>query len=257
MEKSLIHFIVMFPSCNKTSIITDPSDSALNFPAPFITPKWTTILGFWLAPVSSVRTHKLNTLFTKFFSELIRIITFIANQTMGLFTNFFKCLLGQFYLRRTGRVNGHSQRNTLAVSQYHELRALAALGFADFEAPFLAATKLPSMKHSPHWIWPLLSKLSINLRQIFSHVPFSSHNFSRLQQVLGLGYFSGKSFHLAPVRRIQRMPSSTSRFFFQGRPPLFNFGSNGSMYFHCFSVKYITRLIGLFSLLEPFIGNQL
>ena len=257
MEKSLIHSVVMFPTRDKASVISEPGNRAFDFPTTFVTSKSTAILGLGFLAVPSMRDHKFNALFFQFTAKLVRIISFVANQMFGFLANLFKSLVRKLHLRRAGRVNGHSQRNTFAVCQYHELRALATLGFADFWAPFFADTKLPSMKHSPHWIWPFLSKVSINLRQIFNHVPFSSQSFKRLQQVLGLGYRSGKSFHLAPVRRIQRMPSRVSRFFFHGLPVLLSFGNNGSTYFHCFSVRYIARLIGFVPSYEPFIGNHL
>jgi hypothetical protein len=36
----------------------------------------------------------------------------------------------------------------MSISNGHDFDALAPLGFADRSAPFLAALKLPSMKHS-------------------------------------------------------------------------------------------------------------
>ena len=60
---------------------------------------------------------------------------------------------------------------------------------------------------------------------------------------------AGKSFHLAPVLRIQRIPSRHSRSSAGGRPPLGflrRLGSNGSIFLHCSSVNIGTRtLIGL------------
>src|ERR1019366_977008 len=43
-----------------------------------------------------------------------------------------------------------SQRNALAIDQYHPLCPLPALGFSHSSAPFLADTKLPSRKVSSH-----------------------------------------------------------------------------------------------------------
>src|SRR6185437_12579500 len=64
--------------------------------------------------------------------------------------------LDQLYFRGRRAVQVVSQRNTLAVDHHHPLRALAAFGFADPVAPFLAGAKLPSMKLSlqssrPRW----------------------------------------------------------------------------------------------------------
>ena len=256
MEKSLIHFIVMFPTSNQASVVAKPGDGAFNLPAVFVTSKCSAILGFWLAAILSVRCHKLNALFLKFRSKFIRVIRFVTHQSFGFLAQLINRLMDQNHLMWTGRGNGHSQRNTLAISHHHELRPFPPLGFPDFWTPFFADTKLPSIKHSAQLIWPFLSSLLIKVRQIFNQTPSSSHLLSRLQHVLGLGYFSGKSFHLAPVRKIQRIPSSTRRLFFQGRPLLFSFGKSGSISFHCFSVKYTARLIG-FPPMNLFIGNQL
>lgn len=257
MEKSLIHFVVMFPSSYKTSVVAKPSNSTFDFPSASISSQCSTVLGLGFTAPLAMRRHKLNALLLEFFAKAIRIISFVTDHSLRFFTQTLNRFMGQFHFRRTGRVKGHSQRNTLAVCQYHELRALATLGFADFEAPFLAATKVPSIKLSPHWIRLFLSKVSINLRQIFNHVPSSAHILSRLQHVLGLGYLSGKSFHRAPVRRIHKIPSRVSRLFFHGRPLLFSLGNSGSMRFHCFSVKYIARLIGLVPPMNLLSANHL
>ena len=157
----------------------------------------------------------------------------------------------------TGRGKGHSQKNTSVIRHHHELGTLPPLGFTDFWASFFSDTKVLSTKHSLQSIWPRLSSFRMKVRQVFSQTPCSSHSLNRLQQVLGLGYFSGKSFHLAPIRRIQRLPSSTNRLFFQGRPLFFSFGSNGPISFHCFSVKYIARLIGLIPPMNSLSANHL
>lgn len=244
MEKSLIHFVVTFPTSDKASVIAKPSDRTLDLPAAFVASEGSSIL-HGMAAVLSMRCHQLNASLFKFLAKFIRIIRFITNQTLWFFTQLINRFINDLYLMWTGRGKGHSQRNTLAISHHHELGPLAPLGFSDFWAPFFAETKLPSIKHSAQLTRPFLSSSLMKVRQIFNQMPCSSRIFKRLQQVLGLGYFSGKSFHRAPVRRIQRMPSRTKRLFSQGRPLLFNFGSNGLIFFHCFSVKYTARLIGL------------
>ena len=256
MEKSLIHFVVPFPTRDKAPVIADPRNRSLNLPAALVTPKRSAVLKL-LSLVLSRRSNELNALLFEILTKLVRIIRFVSDQTFGLLAQLINRLVNDFYLMWAGRMNGHSQRNTLAVCHHHELRALAPLGFADFGPPFLADTKLPSIKHSAHWMRFLLSSSLMKIRQIFSHTPCSSHILSRLQHVLGLGYFSGKSFHRAPVLRIHRIPSKTKWLFFQGRPLLFNLGRCGSIASHCFSVKYIARLIGLITSYELFIGNHL
>lgn len=92
--------------------------------------------------------------------------------------------------------------------------------FSDASAPFFAGAKLPSMKASSQSSNPFSSTMERNFRQISSYTPRSSHSRKRRQHVDELGYRSGKSCHLAPVRRTHRIPSKTSRLSAGGRPPL-------------------------------------
>jgi hypothetical protein len=55
--------------------------------------------------------------------------------------------------------------------------------------------------------------------------------------VLGLGYSGGRSRQRAPVLSTHKMPSSTLRLSAHGRPRPEGCGSNGSIFFHCSSVK--------------------
>ncbi len=256
MEKSLIHSVVPFPASYEASVIPEPGIGAFDLPTALVTPKSSSVLKLD-SFVSSRRSYKLNAPLFQSCSKCIRIISFVTDQMLGCFSKLIDRLLNQCYLMWGGRGNGHSQRNTSAICHHHELGALSSLRFPDFWAPFFAETKVPSMKTSAQSIWPFLSSLRIKVRQIFSQTPCSSQSFSRLQQVLGLGYFSGKSFHLAPVRRIQRIPSKTNRLFFQGLPLLFSFGSSGPISFHCFSVTYIARLIGLIPPMNLLSANHL
>jgi hypothetical protein len=158
-------------------------------------------------------------------------------------------------LRRTGRVNGHSQRNTLAVCQYHKFSPFPTFRLSDAGAPFFAGLNVPSRNASLQSMRPRSSSSAKNARQIASQTPCSVHFFRRLQQVLGLGYRSGRSVHRAPVRRIHKMPSRHSRLLLHGRPRLASWGNNGSIFFHCFSARYFVRLIGITSY-ESLSANQ-
>ena len=141
-----------------------------------------------------------------------------------------------------GRGRGQllSHRNTLAVDHHHPLRPFAPPCRPHGFAPFFAEAKLPSAKLSRQSRLPCSSNSDKNARQISSHRPASSHLARRRQQVLGLGYSSGRSCHRAPVLRIHRMPSSTRRSSQRGRPPLrpgLAGGNSGSIFAHCSSVN--------------------
>jgi hypothetical protein len=125
----------------------------------------------------------------------------------------------------------------LAVDHHHPLRAFAPLGFADAVAPFLAGAKLPSTKLSLQSNWPRASSSARNWRHTSNHTSCASHNCKRRQQVLGLGYSGGRSRQRAPVLSTHKMPSNTRRLSAHGRPRPEDCGNNGSIFFHCSSVK--------------------
>ena len=73
-------------------------------------------------------------------------------------------------------------------------------------------TPLPS--RGLHW-----SNSERKARHMSLRTSASYHSLRRRQQVEGCGYRSGRSFHLAPVLSIQRIPSNTKRSSALGRPP--------------------------------------
>jgi hypothetical protein len=85
---------------------------------------------------------------------------------------------------------------------------------------FFAGANLASMKASCQSNIPSMSSWERKARITYNQISSSVQRLRRRQQVDGLGYVEGKSFHGAPVRRIQRMPSKTSRLEASGRPPL-------------------------------------
>src|ERR1700676_4402530 len=106
--------------------------------------------------------------------------------------DFGDCGLRKVNFTRGGTFQPNSHRKTFTVNQYHPLRPLAALGFADCGAPFFAGAKLPSRKVSSHLSRPRSSSVPSSVRHAFSHTPSSSHCLSRRQQVEGEGNSSGK-----------------------------------------------------------------
>ncbi len=106
--------------------------------------------------------------------------------------------------------------------------------------------KLPSMKDSSQSSFPCSSNADRKLLQITMSTPFSCHSWRRRQQVEKWGYLSGRSFQRAPVLSIQRMPSKTKRSSCRRRPPLGSTGTLGiwgSIFLHCSSLRYTTRLL--------------
>lgn len=155
--------------------------------------------------------------------QRITVISHIPNQSFWLCSckAFRYCFFNEFNLMRTCFMCGYGDRKTIAVCNRHDLGTLATFSFANSIAPFLAAAKLPSIKHSPISILPLFLRSTASLTSIFSHTSASTHSWNRRWQVWYGGYFSGKSFHGAPVRQIQRIPLRIARLSTRGRPETF------------------------------------
>jgi hypothetical protein len=139
-----------------------------------------------------------------------------------------------------GRRKVHSERNTRAVDQYHELCALTLACEADAGAPFVAGAQVASRKASLQSSWPRPSSSLRKARHSVSHTSCRCHSASRRQHVAGLGYRDGRSPQRAPVRNTQRMPSRQPRSSARGRPPFGyrrGFGNSGAIRAHCASVS--------------------
>jgi len=178
--------------------------------------------------------------FPQALAQRIRIVAAVGDHALGLLprtafrpgdVDFRERVFRKRNFCRRGTFQPNSQRNTFTVCQYHPLRSLAALGFTDREAPFLAGAKLPSKKVSSHRSSPSSFSPPSNERQASSQTPCSCHCCNRRQQVEGEGKSSGRNRHAAPVCRIHRTPSKHGRLGAAGRPRLsgrrLRFGNRG------------------------------
>jgi hypothetical protein len=144
--------------------------------------------------------------------------------------------------RSTLCVNG--ERKTIAVCHCHELRTLAPLGLSDSCAPFLATTKVPSIKHSDKSRPPRTRRSSARVSSTRLSRPSLTHCWNLRWQVWYGANLSGRSHHLAPERSIQRTPSRTSRSARRGLPRVATVGglsNSGSIKAHCSSVSSSRR----------------
>src|SRR6266699_3531729 len=236
---------------NQAPVIPQPADGTLDDPAAPIPPQRATILRGRTNAILLVRADQFDSALSQPLSQRIAVVGFVCNhahrllpRSAGTVTPTYadrrERRLREADFRRGCRVKVVSQRNTRAVDHHHPLRPLAPLGFSDPAAPFLAGAKLPSRNDSLQFnCWRSFNSLR-NARQMFSQTPCSSQSRSRRQHVEGWGYFSGRSCHRAPLRRIHRIPSNTRRLSIHGRPPwrcLGGFGSKGAIFFHCASVS--------------------
>jgi hypothetical protein len=155
--------------------------------------------------------------------------------------------LDQLDFMRTSRLCVDGERKTSAVCHCQELRTFAPLGLSHRTPPFFATTNVPSMKHSDRSNSPRSHRSWAKVSKTRRSTPARTHCWKRRWQVWYGGNRSGKSFQRAPLRKIQRMPLSTARSSFHGRPRPSGrrggAGMSGRMMFHCSSVNSSLRAI--------------
>jgi len=241
-------------SDQQSSKLVEPGVGTLDDPSTFVSAQFPPVFVAPLLVVLPIWGDQFDASLLQPLAQWVRVVGTVGDYPFRLLTratfgsgdaDFFQCGFRKRSFSRRGTFKPNSQRKTLTVDQYHPLRSLAAFGFTDCGAPFLAGAKLPSRKASSHRSNPSPSNAPSNVRQASSQTSCSSHCFKRLQQVVGDGYLSGRNRQAAPVHNTQRMPSRQSRFDAQGRPRLsrrrLGSGNSGSIRDHCASVNSSNR----------------
>jgi hypothetical protein len=234
--------------------LTEPGIGSLHDPATLVSPHLAPVVVPLLLVVRPARCDQLYGTLLQTLAQRIGIVSCISDYAPRLlprpvFRAWDSDLFERGFRKRNfcgrGTFQPNSQRKTLTVDQYHPLRSLAALGFTDRVAPFLAGAKLPSRDVSSHFSRPFSSSAPNSARHASSRTPSSCHCFSLRQQVAGEGNSSGRNRHAAPVCRIHSIPSKQARFDTQGRPRLSflrrSSGNKGAINSHCSSVTSFCR----------------
>lgn len=247
---------MMFISDNDPSVVGDPAERSLDCISSPVSIPESVILSIDVAMVFSMRNKKIDSSLPQTFASRIAVIGLISDYSLrsgpgSSGTSFGDSDLSNNLIKERdlswrGRVGMASERNTLAIDQYQALRSLSPLGRPDSRAPFFAGKKLASTNTSSQSRMPLWSNSERKARHMSLSTSVSYHSLRRRQQVEGFGYRSGRSFHLAPVLSTHSIPSNTKRSSDLGRPPFRPtdlFGIRGSIFFHCSSVRYTTRLL--------------
>ena len=247
MEEGSIQGDLMIITNQQSSEVAQPGEGAFDLPPVPIAAQRAAIVERGFATTAAMRTDEQDAPVEQAFAQRVAVVGPVGDHAQwpllrsslaaAWHRDSIQRAFRQGYFSRTGRDQLASQRNTLAVDHHHPLRALAALGFSNAVAPFLAGAKLPSRNDSLQSSLPRWSNSLRNCRQILSHTSCSSQCRSRRQHVLGLGYSLGRSRQRAPVLSTHRIPSSTWRLSAQGRPRLRILGKSGSILAHCSSDK--------------------
>ncbi len=240
---------MVFISHNNSPKILQPSKQPLNLPPTFVTSQNSAVLRFCLFSIGFMRRDKLNAKFFQLPVQRVRVIGFVADYLWRSLVgkSFRNSPLDKFNLVRRSRLCVDGERKTSAVCHCHEFRAFAPLGLSHFAAPFLAETKVPSIKVSDKSSFPRFSKSSAKVSNTRLSLPSLTHCWKRRWQVWYGGNRSGKSAQRAPERSIQSTPFITSRSLRRGLPRVATTGglsNNGSIKAHCSSVNSSRLAIG-------------
>jgi hypothetical protein len=244
----------MLVTNQQSAKLSEPCVGSFHNPSALVSAE---LAAIFIAPqfvVLSVRRNQFDTSFLEPLAQRVGVVAAVGYDAFRLLprtaarpgdADFGDRGFRKLNFTRGGTFQPNSHRNTFTVDQYHPLRPLATLGFADSGAPFLAGAKLPSRKVSSHLSRPRSSSVPSSVRHAFSQTSCSCHRCNRRQQVEGDGKSAGRNRQAAPVCRTHSMPSKQARFGACGRPRLsrrrFGLGSRGSISFHCSSVNSFCR----------------
>jgi len=234
---------MVFVTDYKSTEVLQPCEKSLYFPPSAVPTQRSSVLGCGLLAIRFVRGDQIDaSLDGQLFVKLVRVVRLVADHFLRQLVQYASVqgLVDQRHFMRASAACVDGDRKTFSVDKAHDFSAFPAFCLPNTGAPFFAGAKVPSMKPSLRSIPPRSRRSSAKAVSICTKTPCSVHCWSRRWQVLFGGYRSGKSFHGAPVRRIQRMPLSTSRGSAGGRPrrpgPLRGTGTYCEIRFHCSSV---------------------
>ena len=227
--------------------VLQPRPQPLDLPTATVAAQLPAILRRRFLSVRPVRRDQLNAALGKFRIQRVGVVSLIANQSSGLLGD--KTLKesfsdkGDFMRRSRRRVDG--EWKTSIVCHHHEFRAFAPLSLTHCAPPFLAVTKVPSIKHSPKSTSPRSRRSSAKASSTCRSVPSRDHCWNLRWQVWYGGKRSGKSCQRAPDLSIQSTPFITSRVSLHGLPRLSSrrggSGISGAKIAHCSSVSSSPR----------------
>ena len=233
---------MVLPSRNQAPEVVHPGEESLHLPPFSIAAELTAILSSAFAP-ASIRCNQFDAvLFSELRVERIRVIGFVADQPGWEFVEKTSGnnLFNKLALGKRSALDRYGERKTVISGDSDDLRALAAPGGPDGEAPFLALAKVASTNASSRFSWPRSCRYRARSLNASSSFPLRIHCWNLRWQVWYGGYFSGSSRHCAPVPNTHITPCSTARVSCQGRPRLSSRRrgrSTGSTTAHCSSVS--------------------
>jgi hypothetical protein len=175
---------VEFPSGDQSAVVLHPGKEPLDFPSAAIAAQRTAILCLPFA-VGSIRRDHLDAVFAHLLVERIRVVGLVADKSFRQLVeeasgqnSFHKPALG-----RRSAFDRYGERKTVTRGDSDDLGALAALGGADREAPFLALANVASTNASSRFNLPRSCRWRASKRNTSTNLPSRTHCWKRRWQV--------------------------------------------------------------------------
>jgi hypothetical protein len=183
-EAKIVLIMKVEPHGNTTEVL-QPREQPLHLPPAFISPEHSSILRRGFHSIRLVRRDHLDALLAKLLVQRVRVIRPVADQSLRLPVgkNFGDSLSDKSDFMRRSRRRAYGERKTIAVCHRHELRTFAPPGLSRCEAPFLATTNVPSMKHSDRSRSPRCLRSAARASSRLRSVPSLTHCWNLRWQV--------------------------------------------------------------------------
>ncbi len=241
---------MIFISDHQSPEVLKPREEALDFPPTLVSPEFAAILSPRLFTPPFVGSNHFGVSFTRQSPiQSVAVVGLVANQTPRSLADeaTIDGRLNQFYFMGRSAFNVNGDRKTSSVCDGHDLGAFAASCLADSKTPFFAGAKVPSMNASRMSMPPRSCRSSASSWTMRLKTPCRTHCWNRRWHVWYGGYRCGTSLQGAPVRKIHKIPLSTSRGSRAGRPRPSFLGvgeeTMGSNRVHCSFVRSIPNIL--------------
>ena len=143
-------FGMIFPADHEAAKVVQPGKQAFDLPSFAVAAQGAAVVEAGTGAPAAMRGDQQDFLFEEFLAQWIAVVSAVRDEPPGQFIDqaFLEGRAHQLHFGGRSSLAVDGDRKTMRVSNGHDFAALAPLGLANPVAPFLAAVKLPSMKHS-------------------------------------------------------------------------------------------------------------
>lgn len=169
--------MLTFVLYSDSSKVMQPGKETFNMPPSFIPPQDPAILRFGSLTIAAIWRDHFDVRLLQNFIQWITVIGHVANQ---LFWEIIDKYFGEIFsdkgdFMRLSRRCVNGERKTSVICHCHELATLTPLGISHSCTPFLATTKVLSMKHSLKSNWPRSFRSVANASKMPCNVTSLTH----------------------------------------------------------------------------------